>query len=113
MQMEQMAAILTRLGVHKLQKVPQKQVKAFCDSFCIAQTPEIEQLELAPNTFVESKMPPFNSAIHSNPVVPTRQILCIATFTKQAISFVKVRLTIFFCHDDSSVTEQYLFHVST
>ena len=43
LQMEQMAAILTRLGVHKLQKVPQKQVKAFCDSSGIAQTPEVEQ----------------------------------------------------------------------
>ena len=44
LQMEQVAAILTQLGVHKLQKGAQTHAKAFCGAFGIAQTADIEQL---------------------------------------------------------------------
>ena len=48
LEMEQLAAIATQLGVYKLQKGAQKQTKAFCGTFGIAQTPDIEQLVTDP-----------------------------------------------------------------
>ena len=48
LQMGQGAAILTQLGVHKLQKGAQAHTKAFCGAFGIAQTADIEQLVTDP-----------------------------------------------------------------